>query len=65
MSKESFFSKINSVFEKVDDKIGPSSLKYKPACDEDKEMFLECVMSSPCYQNSKNFKYCAQDGVSK
>lgn len=49
----------------MDDKIGPSKMKYKPGCDEDKEMFLECILNSPCYAETKNFKYCAQEGITK
>jgi cytochrome c oxidase assembly factor 5 len=32
------------VFTKIDEQIGPSRKDYKPACHEDREMLLECVM---------------------
>lgn len=38
--RERFFTKLNDIFEPLDEKLGPSKLKYKPGCDEDKEMFL-------------------------
>ena len=63
MPHEEFFGLLNKVFEPIDRAIGPSNLNYKPGCEEDKEMFLECVLSSECYKKSTNFKHCAQDGV--
>ena len=63
MPHEEFFQFINKVFEPIDNAIGPSKMKYKPGCDEDKEMFLECVLSTDCYKQSKNFKRCAQEDV--
>jgi cytochrome c oxidase assembly factor 5 len=63
--RNKFFGFLNQVFEPIDRKIGPDKLKYKPACDEDKEMFLECVLASDCYKNSEQFKYCAQEGADK
>jgi cytochrome c oxidase assembly factor 5 len=65
MNREGFFSFLNGIFEPIDDKIGPSKRDYKPGCDEDKEMFLECVLNSECYKKAKQFKYCAQEGVDK
>ncbi len=35
---------IFKVFQKVDDKIGPSRVEHKPACYEDREMLMECVL---------------------
>ena len=63
--KQRFFEKLNDIFDPIDEKIGPSRIKYKPGCDEDKEMFLECILNSPCYKETKQFKYCAQEGVTK
>lgn len=48
---------INNFFAKVDDLIGPSKTKYKPACHEDKEIFFECVMESRCMKEKENFRY--------
>ena len=31
-------------FGKIDETIGPSKKDYKPACHEDREMLLECVL---------------------
>lgn len=50
--RDKFFGFLNTVFEPIDRKFGPDKLKHKPACDEDKEMFLECVLSSECYKNT-------------
>ncbi len=38
--------KLSRVFGKLDDIFGPSKKDYKPACHEDREMLLECVMQS-------------------
>ena len=50
--------KLYSFFDYVDDKFGPSKLEHKPACYESKEMILECVLSSQCFKEHQNFRYC-------
>lgn len=50
------FEKLNEIFEKLDNKFGPSKTKYKPACHEDKEMFFECIMASECMKKNENFR---------
>ena len=34
---------INKIFKKIDDTVGPGK-SHKPACYEDKEMLMECVL---------------------
>ncbi len=62
---EGFSGWLIKVFQPLDDLLGPSKDKYKPACIEDKEIFLDCVLKSDCYKETENFLYCVQDGVSK
>ena len=57
--------KVNEVFGKLDDWLGPKKGKYQEACYEDKEMLLECVMSSACFRKHENFKYCMTEGIDK
>jgi hypothetical protein len=35
-TREKFFNTINTFFDPIDQKLGPSRLKYQPGCDEDK-----------------------------
>jgi len=46
---EGFYGWLIKVFEPIDNLIGPDKSKHKPACVQDKEIFLECVMKSDCY----------------
>lgn len=57
--------KINNMFAYIDKKVGPSKKDHKPACYEDREMLMECVLQSNCFKNNENFKYCIQDGIDK
>ena len=45
-----FYGWLERVFEPIDNWIGPSRTKHKPACLEDKEIFLDCIMKSDCYK---------------
>jgi hypothetical protein len=44
-----FYGWLERVFEPIDSWLGPSRLKHKPACTEDKDLFLDCVMKSECF----------------
>ena len=55
--------KINNFFAYMDEKLGPA--KQKPACYEDREMLIECVIQSACFKNNENFKHCIQGGIDK
>ena len=57
--------RIYSGFEWIDDRIGPDKTKYKRACLDDREMLMECVLSSRCFQEHNNFRFCIQDGADK
>ncbi len=57
--------KLNKLFEKMDDAVGPSKTKYKPACYEDREMLMECVLQSDCFKKHENFRFCVKDGIDK
>jgi hypothetical protein len=35
-TRETFFDKLNTFFNPIDKKLGPSRAKYQPGCDEDK-----------------------------
>ena len=39
---------INEKINQFDDKFGPDKSQYKKACQDEKEMLLDCVMSSKC-----------------
>jgi len=56
---------INKAFEKMDHYLGPSKAKHGRACQEDREMLMECVLTSKCFQENENFKYCIREGVDK
>ena len=60
-----FYGWLEGVFEPMDNWLGPDRAKHKPACLEDKEIFLDCVMKSDCYVETNNFLHCVQDGISK
>ncbi|KAM3132404.1 hypothetical protein pb186bvf_015504 [Paramecium bursaria] len=54
------------VIEKLDSWLGPGKLKYKPACYDLKDMFIECVIESDCMkQHNNNFQFCATQGVNQ
>ena len=55
----------DKIFGFVDDKLGPSKKKHAPACSEDREMLMECVLESDCFKKYQNFKYCIQEGADK
>jgi cytochrome c oxidase assembly factor 5 len=48
MEPERKESLIDQLFTKIDDKLGPSKVKYQPACHDVREMLIECVMESDC-----------------
>ena len=52
-------------FNYLDEKLGPSKTKHAPACHQDREMLLECVLESQCMKDYDNFKYCITEGIDK
>lgn len=48
MQPEPSPSLLDRVFAKVDEKVGPSRVKYRPACQDVREMLIECVIESDC-----------------
>ena len=57
--------KIYSVFEYIDNKFGPDKKLHGKACQESREMLMECVLQSDCMKSNNNFRYCIQDGIDK
>ncbi len=43
---------LKKVYEKVDDLVGPSKKDHKPACYQDREMVMECVLESDCFKKT-------------
>ena len=39
---------VNRIFAAIDEKVGPSKAKYNPACQDVRDMLLECVLESDC-----------------
>lgn len=39
---------IHRLFSALDEKFGPSKVTYQPACQDVREMLIECVMESDC-----------------
>ena len=52
--------KINKAIKELDSKIGP---KNKKACQEDREMVLDCVINSECFKKYNHFRFCMQKGI--
>lgn len=40
---------INKLFDYVDDKVGPDRVKFPIACQESREMVMDCVIHSECF----------------
>lgn len=61
MEEKEHKSRIYNFFSKVDNTVGPSKLKYKPACNDLREMLIECVLESDCMKKDMgDFRYCLQ-----
>jgi len=41
---------VNKTFDKIDDLLGPNRTKYPRACQQAREMVMECVLNSDCFK---------------
>ncbi len=44
------FNKLTEKIKWLDEKIGPNSQKYDRACQDDREMVMDCVLNSDCFK---------------
>jgi hypothetical protein len=38
------------MFDYIDEKVGPNKTKYPSACMESREMVMDCVLNSECFE---------------
>lgn len=59
MEEKEHESKIFNVFSKLDNMFGPSKLNHKPACNDLREMLIECVLQSDCMKKDLgDYRFC-------
>jgi len=56
---------LKGLFNWMDEKIGVNKDTYRNACDDDREMILDCVLNSECFKKYEDFKFCVQEGADK
>ncbi len=54
---------LENFFQGVDKLGGPERGKYINPCKEEREILTECILTSTCFKERKDFAFCLRDGI--